>query len=113
MRFRAYYSRDESIVLEAPGWLEAIAEAVGHASGVTGYLEAVELEDVPVPGAQRVVIDNRFTYAWAGNPPLAVGESVRLPGNETTGMRPWVGEVTALASDYVGPVREVLGRADS
>lgn len=113
MRFRAYYSNDHTTVLAAPDWVGATLEAVSLASAEKGYLEAVELEETPPPAVQRVVIDNRLTYSWAGNPPLAVGESVRLPGNHVSGMEPWVGEVTALASDYVGPVREVLGRADS
>jgi hypothetical protein len=63
-------------------------------------------------GSQRVVIDGKLTYGWAGNPPLSVGEMVWLPGNDIWLLEPWIGEVTALASDYVGPVRDILGRAD-
>lgn len=47
MRFRAYYANQdiEGIGFEAPGWIEAVSNALAMATGTTGRLEAVESEE--------------------------------------------------------------------
>lgn len=63
-------------------------------------------------GEQLLIIDDRYTWSWAGEPDLDVGDVVLLPGNPWTRDKPYRGVVTALGSDYLGPVRQVLGRCD-
>lgn len=62
---------------------------------------------------QYVTIDDSLAYKWTGREPLKIGDKVRLPGNWTTGFKDWVGEVTALESNWSGYHVEVLGRCES
>jgi hypothetical protein len=63
-------------------------------------------------GRQLVVVDDRYTWAWCGTPDLEVGVHVVLPGNPWTRGQDYRGEVTALGSDYLGPVRCIRGNAE-
>jgi hypothetical protein len=54
-------------------------------------------------------------YAWGGTEPLAVGNEVWLPENYVSRVRigpgPYRGEVTALGTDYAGPLKQIIRRA--
>ena len=59
---------------------------------------------------RQIVMIGRYSYAWTGSVPLAVGDRVVLPGNRwRAGERE--ADVTALGSDYAGPLVEVARRA--
>lgn len=77
-----------------------VTEAEGGSPPLRGeFRERDEL------GRQLVVAD-RWTYAWPGEQPLEIGDRVLVPwGKNVRTMT-----VTALGTDYAGPVREVIGR---
>jgi hypothetical protein len=59
-------------------------------------------------GHQLVVVDYKYTWIWCGTPDLRVGSHVVLPGNPWTHGYDYRGEVTAIGSDYLGPMRRIL-----
>lgn len=73
---------------------------------IVGRLELLFADEAP---AQVVTVNHRWAYRWEKAPALEVGERVRLP---ESWVQPgtWVGTVTALGSDYTGPMRAVLAR---
>lgn len=67
------------------------------------------------PLGRQVVQVGRHAYAWAGDEPLGVGDQVWLPENYVSRMKHGPGayrdEVTALGTDYAGPLSQIIGRA--
>ena len=57
------------------------------------------------PAPQRVEVGHRYCYEWRGEEPLEVGDLVQTEGNWLDAHPVW--EVTALESDYAGPVKQV------
>jgi hypothetical protein len=83
------------------GW--EISEAEGGKPSLKGEFRTHDAD-----GRQLVVADGRWTYAWSGQPPLAVGDRIVVPfGKQQKGMT-----VTALGTDYAGTAREVEGRQE-
>jgi hypothetical protein len=46
MRFRAYYTKDKTAVIEAGGWVSAAVEALALMDETMGQLEALETEEI-------------------------------------------------------------------
>jgi hypothetical protein len=51
-----------------------------------------------------VVVNKKYTYECSF--PVNVGDRVKLPKGDGTGF--WIGKITALQSEYAGPVKQVL-----
>jgi hypothetical protein len=67
------------------------------------------------PTGHQIVEVGGHAYAWGGTEPLAVGNEVWLPENYVSRVRigpgPYRGEVTALGTDYAGPLKQIIRRA--
>lgn len=53
----------------------------------------------------QIVSVGRYSYAWDGSEPLAVGDTVRVPANYVSEAQTAV--VTSLGGEYEGPLRHV------
>lgn len=62
-------------------------------------------------GGKQIVSIGDIAYTWGGRDRLKVGDTVRLPGNWTTGFEVWHGQVTAMGTYYDGELVDVLGPA--
>ena len=60
----------------------------------------------------KVIIDNRYTYAWRGDEELRPGDLVLLPENVVSlsekGPGPFVGVVTRIGSNYDGELKDII-----
>ncbi|MDN5914851.1 MAG: hypothetical protein L0I76_07050 [Pseudonocardia sp.] len=67
------------------------------------------------PTGRQIVEVGGHAYVWSGNEPLAVGDAVWLPENYVSRVRigagPYRGEVSALGTDYTGPLSQIIRRA--
>lgn len=67
------------------------------------------------PTGRQIVEVGRHAYAWAGAEPLTVGDEVWLPENYVSRLKigpgPHRGEVSALGTDYTGPLSQIIRRA--
>lgn len=59
-------------------------------------------------GHQIVVFDDKFAYAWAGEPDLDLGEQVILPGRSKGSH--WTGTVTGFGSEFEGVLKLAIDR---
>lgn len=67
-----------------------------------------------VEGCQAVTVGG-YSYLWAGQPQLEVGDQVLLPENYVSSLKngpgPYVGTVTELGTTYTGSLSRILRRA--
>lgn len=107
------------------GWRDAFDLRRDVSQSTTdGLKQRIEELERQLDDAQRyfeqdgdqVVEVGRYAYRWGGNPPLEVGERVRLPQNWLSEVRSgpgtYEGVVAKLGATYRGQLSRILGRAD-
>jgi len=51
-----------------------------------------------------VIVNHKYTYECQFK--VKIGDTVVLPSGK--GKKTWVGEITAIGSDYAGPVKQII-----
>lgn len=113
---------------QSAAWSEGFHEGADYRTGLDRQemdrlrQRVAELEQATGPpvqykiGHDQIVQVGKYSYRWAGTPPLEIGDRVWVPENYVSrhkvGPGPYVDTITSLGTTYTGELSRIISRAE-